>query len=83
MTRQAEENPKPSARDAAVKAIARAMSAVYTAYWSACDAEGRAIDPVDLGAPEAILDDAYDAALQVEGIADARGISWHEARQFV
>ena len=83
MTRQAEENPKPSARDAAVKAITDALDAIHSAYWDACDAEGRAIDPVDLGAPDGILDDAYDAALQVEGIVEARGISWHEARQFV
>ena len=83
MTRQAEEKPKPSARDTAVQAIAEAVTAMHRAYWTACDVEGRAIDPVDLGAPEAILDDAYDAALQVEGIATARGISWHEARQFV
>ena len=83
MTRQAEEKPKPSARDTAMKAIARAMSTVSTAYWAACDAEGRAIDPDDLDASEGILDAAYDAALQVEDIAEARGISWHEARQFV
>ena len=49
----------------------------------AAEREGRAIDPGDLGASEGILDAAYDAALQVEDIADARGISWHEARQFV
>lgn len=53
------------------------------AFFAACDAEGRAIDPVDLDTPKGILDAAYDTALQVEDIADARGISWHEARQFV
>ena len=75
---------KPRSRDAAVSAIAEALDALHSAYWDACDAEGRAIDPGDLGAPEGILlDAAYDAALQVEDIADARGISWHEARQFV
>jgi hypothetical protein len=83
MTRQAEEKPKPSARDTAVKAIAEAVTAIHRAYWAACDAEGRAIDPGDLGAPEGILDAAYDAALQVEDIAGVRGISWHEAREFV
>ena len=41
-----------------------------------------AIDPAALDAPDNLLDDAYDAALQVEAIA-ARGISWTEARQFV
>jgi len=35
------------------------------------------------GNPEGILDAAFDAALQVEAIAAARGISWHEAREFV
>lgn len=74
---------KPRYRDAAVKAIIDALDALHSAYWDACDAEGRAIDPGDLDTPEGILDSAYDAALQVEDIADARGISWHEARQFV
>lgn len=83
MARQAEEKPKPSARDTAAKAIAEAVTAMHRAYWAACDAEGRAIDPDDLDAPKGILDAAYDAALKVEDIADARGISWHEARQFV
>jgi len=74
---------KPRSGDAAVKAITDALDAMHSAYWAACDAEGRAIDPGDLGAPEGILDTAYDVALRVEDIADARGISWHEARQFV
>lgn len=43
----------------------------------------KAIDPTELDAPDGLLDDAHDAALQVEGIAAARGISWTEARQFV
>lgn len=74
---------KPRSGDAAVKAITDALDAIHSAYWDACDAEGRAIDPDDLDAPKGILDAAYDAALKVEDIADARGISWHEARQFV
>lgn len=75
--------PKPSPRDAAMQAIAKAVNAMHRAYWSACDAEGRAIDPTELDAPDSLLDDAYSAALQVEAIAAARGISWTEARQFV
>ena len=75
--------PKPSPRDAAMQAIDKAVSAMHRAYWSACDAEGQAIDPDALGAPDGLLDDAHDAALQVEEIAVARGISWTEARQFV
>ena len=42
-----------------------------------------AIDPAALDAPDNLLDAAYDAALQVEAIAAARGLSWIEARQFV
>ena len=67
----------------AAAVIRRAIDAAHDAYWIACDAEGRTIDPTELGAPDGLLDDAYDAALQVEGIAAARGISWTEARQFV
>ena len=65
-------------RTEAAAAIQNAIDAAHSAYWSACDTEGRALD-----APDNLLDDAYDAALQVEGIAAARGISWTEARQFV
>ena len=75
--------PKLSPRDAAMKTIAKAIDAAHNAYWTACDMEGRAIDPAALDAPDGLLDDAYDAALQVESIAAARGISWTEARQFV
>lgn len=75
--------PKPAPRDAAARAIAKAVSAVNAAYWAACDAEGRAIDPADLGAPEGLLDDAHDVALIVEGLAVDRGLSWNEARGLV
>ena len=67
----------------AAAAIRRAIDAAHDAYWTACDTEGRALDPAELDAPDSLLDDAYDAALQVEAIAAARGISWTEARQFV
>ena len=70
-------------RAKAAAAIQKAIDAVHDAYWSACDAEGKAIDPTELDAPDSLLDAAYDAALQVEAIAAARGISWTEARQFV
>jgi hypothetical protein len=70
-------------RDQAAAELAKAIDAAHAAYWAACDGEGRAIDPADLGAPDRLLDDAYEAALIVEGIAEARGISWAEARQFV
>ena len=75
--------PKPSPRDAATKAIAKTMKAAHAAYWTACDAEGRAIDPADLGAAEGLLADAYEVALIVEGIAVERGLSWHDARDYV
>ena len=52
-------------------------------YWAACDAEGRAIDPADLDAPGGLLDEAYEAALQVESLAVERGISWAEVRELV
>ena len=67
----------------AAAAIQQAVSAAHAAYWAACDAEGRAVDPADLEAPENFLDDAYDAALQVESLAAARGISWGDARDLV
>ena len=70
-------------RDDAKTAIQEAIDAAHSAYWRVCDAEGRAIGPEALDAPEGLLDDAFEAALQVEGIAEARGISWPEARQFV
>jgi hypothetical protein len=70
-------------RTEAAAAIQNAIDAAHSAYWSACDAEGRAIDPAALGAPDSLLDDAHEAALLVEGIAAERGISWTEARQFV
>lgn len=70
-------------RSQAAAAIAQAVDAAHAAYWAACDAEGRAIDPAELDAPESLLDDAHDAALMVQGIAENRGISWAEARQFV
>lgn len=75
--------PRPSPRDAATKAIAKAMRAAHAAYWAACDSECRAIDPADLGADEGLLADAYEAALIVEGIAAERGLSWHDARDYV
>lgn len=70
-------------RSQAAAAIAQAVDAAHAAYWAACDDEGRAIDPDDLDAPQGLLDDAHDAALKVQDIAESRGISWAEARQFV
>ena len=67
----------------AAAAIRRAIDAAHDAYWTACDTEGRALDPAELDAPDSLLDDAHEAALCVEAIAAERGISWHEARQFV
>ena len=70
-------------RDQAAAAIAKALRAAHAAYWAACDAEGRAIDPATLDAPEGFLDDAHDAAELVESLAAERGISWAEARELV
>lgn len=75
--------PKPAPRDAAMKTIAKAIDAAHDAYWTACDAEGKAIDPTELDAPDSLLDDAYEAALQVEAIAADRGLSWWDARDLV
>lgn len=69
--------------DEATDAIAAAVDAIHRAYWAACDAEERALDPDDLRAPDGLLDDAYDIALTVEAIAAERGISWAEARELV
>lgn len=70
-------------RALAMRDISKALDAIHTAYWAACDAEGRAIDPTDLGAPEGFLDDAHDVALAVEGLAVDLGLSWNEARGLV
>ena len=76
-------------RDQAAKAIAAAMAeavgTTHNAYWSACDAEDRAIDidPADLGAPEGLLDEAYRAALLVKSLVAKRGISWAKASELV
>jgi hypothetical protein len=77
--------PKPAQdpRALAMRAISKALDAAHDAYWRACDAEGRAIDPADLGAPDGLLDDAHDIALTVEGLAVERGLSWNEARGLV
>jgi len=71
--------PLPT-KDAAAKAIAKAIRAAHVAYWAACDTEGRAIDPAALDAPDSLLDDAYDAALQIQRVATAHGVSWDDAR---
>ncbi|MEI4235038.1 hypothetical protein [Roseovarius sp. D22-M7] len=71
-------------RDQAAVAMAEAVEAAYRAYSSACDTERRAIDPAaDLDVPEGLLDEAYETALTVEGLAAERGISWAEARELV
>lgn len=70
-------------RPKAAQAIEKALDAIHDAYWQACDAEGRAIDPAELGAPEGLLDAAFDIALTVGALAADRGISWAEARQLV
>lgn len=67
----------------AALAIRKAVDAAHGAYWAACDAEGRAIDPADLNAPEGLLDAAYEAALLVEVVAAERDLPWHDARAFV
>ena len=72
-----------SSRAAVTKVITQTIDAAHSAYWAACDAEGRAIDPAALGAPDSLLDDAHEAALLVQSIAAERGISWTEARLFV
>lgn len=54
-------------RAEAAVAIAAALDAAHSAYWTACDTEGRALDPAaDLDAPDRLLDDAHDAELQMQ-----------------
>jgi hypothetical protein len=67
----------------AAAAIAKAVSAAHAAYWSACDTAGRAIDPAELSAPDGLLDDAHDAALTVQALADERELTWSAARELV
>ena len=68
-------------RDDAVQAIAEGLEAIHAAYWAVCDAEGQAIDPAVLLAPDGVLDDAFDIALSVEAFAEENGIAWTEARE--
>jgi len=70
-------------RAEATAAIQKALDAAHAAYWAACDAEGRAIEPAALSAPDGLLDEAYEAALMVEGVAVERGLSWQDARDYV
>ena len=70
-------------RDDASEVISKAIQAMLDAYWAACDAEGRAIDPADIDAPEGFLDEAYRRAQTVEGVVNKRGITWAEARKLV
>jgi len=72
--------PVTITRNTAATSIAKAVGAAHSAYWAACDAESKAINPACLDAPEGLLNDAYEAALHVESLADERGISWPEAR---
>ena len=67
-------------RDQATQAIAEGLEAMHAAYWAVCDAEGQAVDPAVLLAPDGVLDDAFDIALSVEAFAEIKGISWAEAR---
>jgi hypothetical protein len=76
-------NKSMTQRQRSAQAIAKSLQAADAAYWAACDAEGRAIDPAELGAPEGLLDAAFDIALTVEALAADRGISWAEARELV
>ena len=68
-------------RDDAVQAIAEGLEAMHAAYWAVCDAEGQAIDPAVLLAPDGVLDDAFDIALGIEVFAEENGITWAEARE--
>ena len=67
-------------RDQATQSIAEALEAMHAAYWAVCAAEGQAIDPAVLLAPDGVLDDAFDIALSVEAFAEIKFISWSEAR---
>lgn len=77
------DDEKPSARAEARSSIAKAVRAAEAAYWSACDAEAKAIRPSTLGAPTGLLDEAYDIALEAEPLVADKGISWDEARRQV
>lgn len=70
-------------RDRARAAISRAIGTIHAAYWAACDAEGRAINPADLGAPDGLLDEAQADALTVEYLAQERNLSWMDARDLL
>ena len=63
--------------------IAKAIEAAHAAYWAACDAEGRPVDPADLDAPAGFFEELYRTAQTVEGILNERGITWAEARKLI
>ena len=62
-------------RDQATQAIVEGLEAMHAAYWAVCDAEGQAIDPAVLLAPDGVLDDAFDIALSVEAFAEENRIA--------
>jgi len=70
-------------RDQAAATIAAALDAIDAAFWAACDAAAGPIDPADLGAPDGLLDEAFDTAERVQAIAAERGLTWPEARDLV
>ena len=70
-------------REQTMEAITAAVYTAHDAFWRACDAEGRAIDPADLEAPDGLLDAAHELAVQVETLARERGIAWDTARAVI
>lgn len=66
-------------------AIAEALDAIRTAYWQACAAEGRAIDPEDLGMSETeaeLLAEEFGTAQDIEEHAALHGVNWEEAKGY-
>ena len=64
-------------------ATAQAVDAAHAAYPAARHADGSAIHLYDLEAPEGLLDEIHNVALNVGDIAERRGMPGVEARQFV
>lgn len=74
-----------TARKEAETTIAAALAAISAAYWEACAAEGRAIDPEDLGMSETeaeLLAEEFGTAQDIEARAASHGVSWEEAKGY-
>lgn len=67
--------------DEPARIIAVSIDAIHAAYWTACERDGKAVDPAEIGVPEGLLDDVFKNAQLVEDVVKQRDMSWAEALQ--